>query len=232
MMNLVEYKDTNELNPAFAERVAGILADAIATKGAASLVVSGGSTPLPFFKALSQIDLAWEKVTVTLADERWVEEDHKDSNTALVKNNLLQNKAAVATFAAIKTPEASAFGSEASVTASLAGLPQPLDVLILGMGEDGHTASLFPCSEQIKQCFESEELVIAVQPTTAPHERMSLTLKSLLNANQIFLHIVGASKKTVLDKALASDDKFEMPIRAILQQDAVPVDVIYTATKL
>ncbi|WP_111976403.1 6-phosphogluconolactonase [Algibacillus agarilyticus] len=231
-MNLVEYKDTNELNPAFAERVAGILADAIATKGAASLVVSGGSTPLPFFKALSQIDLAWEKVTVTLADERWVEEDHKDSNTALVKNNLLQNKAAVATFAAIKTPEASAFGSEASVTASLAGLPQPLDVLILGMGEDGHTASLFPCSEQIKQCFESEELVIAVQPTTAPHERMSLTLKSLLNANQIFLHIVGASKKTVLDKALASDDKFEMPIRAILQQDAVPVDVIYTATKL
>ncbi|AWB67819.1 6-phosphogluconolactonase [Saccharobesus litoralis] len=231
-MNLVEYKDTNELNPAFAERVAGLLKDAIKAKGCASLVVSGGSTPLPFFKALSQIELAWDKVTITLADERWVDADHKDSNTSLVKNNLLQNNAAVATFAEIKTSEASAFGAEASVTASLSGLPQPLDVLILGMGEDGHTASLFPCSEQIAEGFASDDLVIAVQPTTAPHERMSLTLKSLLNAQQIFLHIVGKSKKDVLDKALAADDKFEMPIRAILQQNDVPVDVIYTETKL
>lgn len=230
-MNLVEYKDTNELNPAFAERVAGLLASAIEKKGTASLVVSGGSTPLPFFKALSQKDLDWSKVSVTLADERWVDGEHKDSNTTLVLNNLIQNKAADATFLTIKTAEASAFGAEASVTESLKPLAESIDVLILGMGEDGHTASLFPCSEQIKQGFESDELVIAVQPTTAPHERMSLTLKSLLKAEQIFLHIVGESKKVVLDRALSSDDAFEMPIRAILQQDNVPVDVIYSAVK-
>lgn len=230
-MNYNEYTSTNELNPAFADRVAAILATAIDKKGCASLVVSGGSTPLPFFKALSNKDLAWDKVTVTLADERWVDGEHKDSNTTLVLNNLIQNKAASATFAAIKTSEESAFGSEVSVTQSLASLAFPLDVLILGMGEDGHTASLFPCSEQIKQGFESNDLVLAVQPTTAPHERMSLTLKSLLNAEQIFLHIVGQSKKDVLDKALAGDDQYEMPIRAILQQDSTPVDVMYTAIK-
>ncbi|NTS76970.1 6-phosphogluconolactonase [Catenovulum sp. SM1970] len=230
-MNLVEFKDTNELNPAFAERVAGLLADAIADKGKASLVVSGGSTPLPFFKALCQKDIAWENVTITLADERWVDGDHKDSNTALVKANLLQDKAAAATFAEIKTSEASAFGAEANVTQSLASLSLPIDVLILGMGEDGHTASLFPCSEQIKQGFESEDLVVAVKPTTAPHERMSLTLKSLLQSKQIFLHLVGENKKVVLDQALASDDIYEMPIRAILKQEQTPVDVIYTAIK-
>lgn len=97
------------------------------------------------------------------------------------------------------------------------------------MGEDGHTASLFPCSEQIQQGLTSEDIVLAVQPTTAPHERMSFTLKTLLESQQIFVHLVGEGKKAVLDKALAGDKVEEMPIRAILKQDTTPVEVVWAA---
>lgn len=228
-MQFVEYSDTSDLNAQFAQRVAGLLASAIETKGQASLVVSGGRTPLPFFKALSNADIDWSKVAITLADERWVEQSNDASNTALVLQNLIQNKASKATFVELKTSEDSAFGAEGSVSANLNSLSFPIDVLILGMGEDGHTASLFPCSEQIDQGLSSDKVCLAVQPTTAPHERMSLTLKSLLNSEQIFVHLVGESKKVVLDKALAGDDVKEMPIRAILKQDSTPVDVIWAA---
>jgi 6-phosphogluconolactonase len=226
-MQFVEFKNTDELNLQFADRIAKILANAIDAKGKASLVVSGGRTPLPFFKQLSQADIDWSKVSITLADERWVDKSHEASNTALVLNNLLQNKAADATFVELKTKETSAFGAEPSVAENLKALSFPIDALILGMGEDGHTASLFPCSEQIVQGLESNEVCIAVQPTTAPHERMSLTLKSLLNSEQIFVHSVGESKKVIIDKALAGDDVLEMPIRAILKQDSTPVDIIW-----
>lgn len=228
-MNFNEYSSKDELNQDFAQKVASLLSDGIQANGKASLVVSGGNTPLPFFKALSQIDLDWKKVYITLADERWVDSTHDDSNTSLVLNNLIQNKASVANFLAIKTSESSAFGAEPSVNESLSDLSSPIDVLILGMGGDGHTASLFPCSEQIKTGFESKDLVVAVKPTTAPHERMSLTLNSLLNSKQIFLHIVGQGKKDVLDAALAGDDIYELPIRAILKQEATPVDVVWAA---
>lgn len=226
-MNFLEFSDTTELNTKFAARIAKILADAIAKKGKASLVVSGGRTPLPFFKELSNADINWKNVYITLADERWVDKSHEASNTALVLNNLLQNKAADATFVELKTSEASAFGAEPSVVDNLNKLPFPIDALILGMGEDGHTASLFPCSEQIKDGLSSKAVCIAVQPTTAPHERISLTLNALLNSEQIFVHSVGESKKVIIDKALAGDDVLEMPIRAILKQNSTPVDIIW-----
>ncbi|WP_440904966.1 6-phosphogluconolactonase [Catenovulum sp. SX2] len=228
-MQFSEFQSTEQLNTEFANRVASLLATAISNKGKASLVVSGGRTPLPFFKQLSQADIEWSKVSITLADERWVDKSHEASNTALVLNNLIQNKAADATFVELKTSEESAFGAEASVKQSLQNLSLPIDVLILGMGEDGHTASLFPCSEQIQQGLTSEDIVLAVQPTTAPHERMSFTLKTLLESQQIFVHLVGDSKKAVLDKALAGDKVEEMPIRAILKQDNTPVEVVWAA---
>ncbi|MER2492961.1 6-phosphogluconolactonase [Catenovulum sediminis] len=228
-MQFTEFNSSNDLNENFAERVAGLLSAAIEKNGRASLVVSGGRTPLPFFQKLSQADIAWNKVAITLADERWVDKNHEASNTALVLNNLIQNKAADATFVELKTSEESAFGAEPSVEANLQKLSFPIDVLILGMGEDGHTASLFPCSEQIQQGLTSEEVCIAVQPTTAPHERMSLTLKSLLNSQQIFVHLVGESKKAVLDKALAGEQVSEMPIRAIVKQNNTPVEVVWAA---
>ena len=108
-------------------------------------------------------------------------------------------------------------------------MARPFDVLILGMGEDGHTASLFPCSEQIKAGLDmhSGQTLIAVQPTTAPHQRISLTLPALLNSRNIFLHLTGDKKKAVLDQALSADDSLEMPIRAVLQN--ADVELIWAA---
>jgi 6-phosphogluconolactonase len=229
MYHLNDYASRELLDSALAEKVSNILKEAIAHKGKASIAVSGGSTPKGFFKALSQTDLDWKKVTVTLADERWVDINSSDSNTRLVHENLLQNKASTAKFFHLKQgedlcPETLTDLNLAANTALL-----PLDVLILGMGEDGHTASLFPCSEQIASGLDvnNTEALMAVQPTTAPHQRITFSFASLSQSKNTFLHICGTSKKDVLNKALADKDIFSMPIRAFLQNDAINTQVYW-----
>lgn len=205
----------------FSQRIVGILSDAIAEKGAASILVSGGSTPLPLFKALSESDLEWSKVTISLADERWVEPSDSASNEKLVRENLLQNNAADATFIGMKTPHTDANDGLEELNARYEAMSWPVDILILGMGEDAHTASLFPCSEQIQTGLSTEDKLLAVSPTTAPHQRMSFSLNALVQSENVFLHLTGDSKKAVLDKAVAGDialneAQLEMPIRAVL----------------
>lgn len=213
------FKSADELNSAFAERIVQILQEAISSQGRASLLVSGGRTPMPLFKQLSDTTIDWSKVDVSLVDERWVEEDDGSSNTKMVRENLLCSNAAKANFVGLKTNASNAEEAVATCTNNLANIKQPFDVLILGMGEDGHTASLFPCSEQINEGLDlnTDASYIAVQPTTAPHQRMSLTLKAILASSNIFLHLTGESKKAVLEKAEAGNDPLEMPIRAVLQ---------------
>lgn len=219
MMKQNLYNSADELNVAFSVRIIEILKQAIDTAGRASLLVSGGRTPKPLFNILSQQNIDWSKVDISLVDERWVDEQDDASNTKMVKAHLLQNKAAVANFVGLKTSHADAEDAVVECTQNLERIKQPFDVLILGMGEDGHTASLFPCSEQIKAGLDlsSDARYIAVQPTTAPNQRMSLTLKAILESNHIFLHLTGESKKVVIEKALAGNDPLEMPIRAVLQ---------------
>ncbi|WP_408635798.1 6-phosphogluconolactonase [Paraneptunicella aestuarii] len=213
------FKSAEDLNAAFAERIVQILQEAISQEGRASLLVSGGRTPMPLFKQLSETSIDWSKVDVSLVDERWVDETDESSNTKMVRENLLQSHAAKANFVGLKSAESNAEDAVATCTENLVNIKQPFDVLILGMGEDGHTASLFPCSQQIKAGLDlnTDACYIAVQPTTAPHQRMSLTLKSILNSKHIFLHLTGDGKKAVIEQALAGDDPLEMPIRAVLQ---------------
>ena len=127
-----------------ADITAARLRAAVSARGAASLVVSGGRTPAPMFRALRACELPWERVTVTLADERWVPADAADSNERMVRAELLQGAAAAARFVglvnAAPTPEA----GRAATDAALRAIPRPFDVVMLGMGNDGHTASLFP----------------------------------------------------------------------------------------
>lgn len=205
----------------FAATISQILSAAIAEKGAASILVSGGSTPLPLFKALSDTDLDWSKVTISLADERWVAPDDAASNEKLVRENLLQNLAAAASFIGMKTDADDAQDGIAELNQRYEAMSWPVDVLILGMGEDGHTASLFPCSEQIENGLSTKEKLLAVTPTTAPHQRMSFSLDALLQSANIFLHLTGSSKKVVLDKALSGEDPLELPIRAVIQNAEV-----------
>ncbi len=221
MHYLNDFPSRAQLDITLAENVSALLQSAIAKKGKASIAVSGGSTPKGFFSALSKKHLDWKKVTITLADERWVDINSDASNTRLVHENLLQNNAASAKFFHLKQGEELCEETLEDLNIAANNTLLPLDVLILGMGEDGHTASLFPCSDQIKQGLDTANpnALMKVEPTTAPHQRITFSYACLKQSKNIFLHICGDSKKQVLDKALSSKDIFEMPIRAFLYDE-------------
>ncbi|WP_010180334.1 6-phosphogluconolactonase [Glaciecola sp. HTCC2999] len=214
-----EFVSKDALNTEFATKITDILQNAIVQKGNASLIVSGGNTPKPLFAQLSIADIDWDKVTISLADDRWVDVTDDASNDKLVHEHLLVNNASKATFISLKHDVANAADAVEACEAAISDVQMPFDVLILGMGEDGHTASLFPCSEQLQAGLDlnSGKKYIAVQPTTAPHQRMSLTLPALLASSNIFLHSTGESKKAVIAKALESTES-EMPIKAVLER--------------
>jgi 6-phosphogluconolactonase len=211
----------------FAADVADRLSAALAMRDHASLVVSGGKSPVPFFQALSRANLPWHRVWVTLADERWVDPSSPDSNERTVREHLLQGPAAAANFVPLKheapTPEAS-LGECGAV---LAAMPKPFDLVILGMGEDGHTASLFPGVDGLATLLDPEEspAPVIVTPPVAPHRRISLNLSALLEARGIALAMSGSAKRAVLDRALQEHRPLELPIAAVLHQQQVPVDV-------
>ena len=228
MSEMLEFENASALDIALSEKVSGLLGASIASQGSASLVVSGGRTPMGFFHLLSQQPLDWSKVTVLLADERWVNADHADSNEKLVRENLLINEASQANYLALKNSADQAVDGEAECEKALAELGA-FTVLILGMGDDGHTASLFPGSDALAAGLDmnSGRDCIAVTPLNAPHQRMSLTLPRLLNSQQIVINISGASKQQVLSQAQSGDDVMELPIRSILQQQRAPLSIYW-----
>lgn len=229
MFTLNKFTSRSVLDQQFAQQVAQLLIQAIAEKGRASIAVSGGSTPKGFFQALSMQDLAWHKVTVTLADERWVDVNSLDSNTRLVKENLLQNKAAKANFFDLKVTDKLTQATLDSLNEKAKKYLLPFDVVILGMGEDGHTASLFPCSEQIKSALslDNKQVLMAVSPKTAPYQRITFTLSALLTSKNIFLHLNGENKQQVLTQALDDTNTLVMPIRAFLHHPIIHTQIMW-----
>lgn len=226
-----EFADQQALCRKLSQRICTALQVAIATQGRASLVVSGGKTPVPLFAALSEISMEWDRVFITLADERWVEVSDRESNEASVREHLLRDQAEDAHFHGLKNSHASAVDGEKECEEGLALLPVPFDIIILGMGPDGHTASLFPGAARLSDALDmgSGRLCMVMTPVTAPHDRMTLTLPALLDSRQIYLHLSGKEKRNVYERALGGDSAEEMPIRAVLGQDTVPVDVYWAA---
>ncbi len=222
-----EFSTQHDLTEAFTARIIGLLNQAIASKGKASIAVSGGSTPKPLFAALSRQIIEWDKVIITLADERWVDANHDASNEKLVRDNLLINLAQKAHFVSLTTDDTNAKDAETTISARIDAIDDQYDIVILGMGEDGHTASLFPCSEQIEAGLDKSRVLsaIATQPTTAPYQRMSMTLAKLLSAKHVFLHLTGDNKKAVLVDALANFTELEKPIKAVC--DNTTVDLMW-----
>ena len=213
-----------------AERISDILRDGIRRRGQASLAVSGGSTPIPLFSHLAETDLDWSKVTVLLVDERWVEPDSPDSNENLVRSYLLKGKAAMASFVGMRTESPGAGFAEDACEKQLRTIPLPLDCLILGMGNDGHTASLFPGADTLEAAVDlhSGRICMAVRPPATPHERMTLTLPAILASRQLFLLLQGEKKKQVLARAQEVGDARQMPIRFILRQTTTPLAVYWS----
>ncbi|WP_022682884.1 6-phosphogluconolactonase [Sphingobium bisphenolivorans] len=208
-----------------ARRIAALLGEAIAARGVATIALSGGRSPRPMLQTLSRAALDWAKVIVTLVDERWVAPDDADSNERLVRETLLQGAAAGARFVPMKNDAADAYGGQAACEAAYAALPWPLDIMLLGMGEDGHTASLFPGAAELPKGLSTQALTLAVTPPAAPHQRLSLSAAAILKSRHIFLQIGGAAKKAVYDRALAGEAMEELPIRLALCQHKVSVEV-------
>ena len=202
-----EAAESSVLADTLAQLIARSLQEQIDSDGAASLVVSGGSTPAPVFERLSGIDIDWSKVAVTLADERWVPPGHADSNESLVRDLLLVNKAKPAQFVSLYRQGVSADDAVSSVAADIAAMAQPFSVCILGMGSDGHTASLFPdaAAEQLDAAMSTSnpQSVAILRPPSVTQERITLTRSALLNSHQRILHITGQVKHDVLAEALA-----------------------------
>lgn len=208
---------------AFTQTLVGQLKAAIAERGRAYLVVSGGRTPVPLFTHLSQQELPWWQVTILLADERWLPATHEASNTRLVREHLLQNKAASAEFMRFNNDAESLDAAVQSFNRTATDLPT-FDVVILGLGEDGHTASIFPCAAERNLAMTTSSACLAVHPTTAPFARLSLSKARLLNSRHLYFHLVGASKAQVLEQVTQANADF--PASAFLKQSAVPVDVM------
>jgi 6-phosphogluconolactonase len=210
-----DFANRDDLASGLADRVARGLSRAISRKGSAVLAVSGGTTPTLFFQHLSREPITWEKVAITLVDERQVDEDSPRSNARLARQNLIQNAAATAKFVPLFRNELAASALEP-------------DVVILGMGEDGHTASFFPGGNKLAAALDAKTTTALITMTApnAPEPRLTFTLAHLLKAKVLCLHVEGASKQAVLEKAMAGNDVLEMPIRAVLQSDR-PLDIFW-----
>jgi 6-phosphogluconolactonase len=225
-----EYPTSTAMNTALATAISNNLQQAVAQRSQASLALSGGPAVIELLQILSRTPLPWEKIYITLVDERWVDKEHEDSNERLIRTHLLQNQAKNAHFISLKTiaddPSDSIDETHIRLQQSL---PLPIDVLVLGMGDDGHTASLFPHANNLSKGLDmhSNKMVIDMQPLTAPHKRISLTLPVIINSRHLYLQLVGKKQQQVFQQALAGNDTHQMPIRAVLQQQ--PKIQIYLA---
>lgn len=219
------FPEAADAQAGMADSILGHLTQALGERGVATLALSGGRSPRPVLERLSHAALDWSKVTVLLVDDRWVDPSSPDSNERLVREALLRNAAAAARFVPMKNGFADPYAGAAACEAAYAALPWPLDVVVLGMGEDGHTASLFPAAKELAHGLSTTERVLAVTPPVAPHQRMSLSASSILDSRVILLQLSGAAKLPVYEAALAGGPVEQYPIRVALCQDKVPVEV-------
>lgn len=220
------YPDTAAGAQALAEAVAGLLREALTARPLASLMLSGGKSPIPFFQKLSLQKLDWPRVVVGMVDDRWVAPEHADSNERLLREHLLKNEASGARLVPLKNAHAQPEQGVAEAGQAVAAIPRPFDALVLGVGDDGHTASLFPCADETPAAMVSTQLVAATRPQTAPHARMTLTFPAILNSRAIFVAINGESKRTVIERAVAVTPP--LPIGEVLLHSTAPVHVYWS----
>lgn len=210
--------------------VAQCLMQTLRSRDRALLVVSGGTTPALFFDVLSQQNLPWEQVVITLADERWVPPHHADSNERLVQQHLLRGPAAKAIWMPLWRDGLSTHEALPAICGELDALPWPASVVVLGMGADGHTASLFPhdASWAVAEPPQDRCLAIAAPlPPNVPVARVSLSPQCLTDTEQVAILLTGESKWAVLQQAQQDGPARDCPIRLAWQQRHAPCHVFY-----
>jgi 6-phosphogluconolactonase len=216
---------------AAADLLAGLLEKGLAEDSSVrvSMVVSGGSTPGECYDLLSTQALDWSRVTVVPSDERWVAADHPDSNERLIRARLLRGRAAQASLLSFARAGIGATTAPGLIEQGLQDLNRPFSASLLGMGEDGHFASLFPDYEDLQTVLDPQGRAqcISVRTAGSPYLRISLTLSALLDSAHIVLLVFGESKRGVLEAAGAGGSAY--PIESLLQHARGPVTVIWAA---
>jgi 6-phosphogluconolactonase len=225
-----QFADLETLSNELAAQIAASLRAAIAARGLASLVVSGGRSPVRLFELLRTEPLEWARVCVALADERWVSPQDDASNERLVRDVLLKDQAAAARFHGLKNGAPTPDLGAVSAWETFARVPRPFDAVVLGMGDDGHTASLFPRSPNLPNALNTAASAgcVGMWSPAAPHSRMSLNLSALLDARRVVVLIAGESKWRTYTTACAPGPALDMPVRAVLRQARTPVDVMWS----
>lgn len=223
------YPSFEVLSRELAAQVTDVLRAAIAARGGASLVVSGGKSPIKFFEALRTQPLDWSRVHLALVDERWVDVTDPSSNEKLVREHLLRDAAAGAHFAGLKNAAATPDEGAAAAWATFAPVPRPFDLVVLGMGDDGHTASLFPRSPNLPAALDTNAApgCIGMVSPTNPSARLSLNLSALLDSRRIVLLLNGESKWQVYAAASQPGPAEDMPVRTVLRQRHTPIEVTW-----
>lgn len=204
------------------------LKSAIEHYGQASFIVSGGNTPKPLYEELSHQPLAWDRVTICPSDERWVELGHPESNQTMIETTLLQNAAADAALQSLR-PDSTFNDAPAIVNQSLQAMHKPFNLVLLGMGEDGHVASLFPDAKELEHGLNAPHVEPCITVNSATKgARITLTLPALLNCEHIFLLMTGEPKREVFEGAKHRLDAPHLPIEHLLKKATCPITLCWS----
>lgn len=218
-MKIIDYPDAEMMMMDLADMLASELKNCLLVHDHASFAVPGGTTPGPIFDSLCAVDLDWSRVHVMLTDERWVPETSDRSNTKLIRERLLTDRAAAAKYiplyADAKTPEEKLPELAAALTPEL-----PISVMLLGMGTDMHTASIFPGADQLDRALHGDDRLVAMRAPGAPEPRITLSAKVLKAAMSRHIVIVGAEKRAALERARHLTPQ-EAPVAAVLSGSVV-----------
>lgn len=227
---VTKFSDLDALSLKLARQVSAALSTAVTARGMASVVVSGGKSPTKLFEWLRAEPIDWSRVCVSLADERWVDPSDPSSNEKLVREVLLKEHAAAARFNGLKNAAPTPDMGAVSAWETFARVPRPFDLVLLGMGDDGHTASLFPASPNLANALSEGAApgCVGMWSPTAPHARLSLNLSALLDSRRIVILINGAQKWSTFTAAGETGPVTDMPVRAVLRQAHTPVEVMWS----
>jgi len=207
------------------------ISTALAKKNTVNLALAGGNTPKGLYEKLSHTPLDWENIAVTLTDERWVDVANDASNEKMLKQTLFQHNAKMAQFLGLKTQEETPLLGQPHINALLKQNYPTLDFIVLGMGDDGHFASIFPAMDNTQALLDlkGSDLCLPAQPLDKP-ARMSLTLPYLLTAKRIFLFITGRDKKEIIQQQSDVNASPVLPIYSLLHQSLCPVTIYWSET--
>lgn len=228
MADIKKYTSRGQLIEELSFNITILLQQGLDERGAGSMLLSGGSTPGPLYEKLSETEFDWNKIWFAPTDERWVAPDHQDSNERLIRKSLIKNKASGANFVGLKSPGDDPRAGMQHTEQKLLEMPMPFDVTLLGMGEDGHFASLFPnlADTQVAMDMNNKYLCYPVRREGDEHDRMTITYRAILNSKMIILFFYGDNKLQVFKEA-SREVNNELPISHLLNQSEVPVTIFW-----